>query len=75
IFYTDNSNTKDRMLNLNILARNRYIDIRYKWLIQEVEKGTFTVEHLPGEEIPADGLTKVLKPDKYARFIKLIGMV
>ncbi|KAK1773502.1 hypothetical protein QBC45DRAFT_339713, partial [Copromyces sp. CBS 386.78] len=44
-------------------------------LIQEVEKGTFIIEHLPGEEMPADSLTKALKPDKHARFIKLIGIV
>ena len=33
ILYIDSSNAKDRVLNSNIPARNRYIDIRYKWLI------------------------------------------
>ncbi|KAL0469242.1 hypothetical protein QR685DRAFT_445276, partial [Neurospora intermedia] len=33
ILYTDSSNAKDWILNPNLPARNRYIDIRYKWLI------------------------------------------
>lgn len=76
ILYTDSSNAKNRVLNPKMPTRNRYIDIRYKWLIQEVmDRKAFTIEHLPGEEMPADGLTKPLKPDKHAKFVKLVGMV
>ncbi|MCV5126621.1 hypothetical protein OFB58_24875, partial [Escherichia coli] len=30
ILYIDSSNAKDRILNPNLPAKNRYIDIRYK---------------------------------------------
>ena len=74
ILYTDSSNARDRALNKNIPARNRYIDIRYKWLIEQVERKAIEVIHISGEEMPADGLTKPLKADKHAKFVKLIGL-
>ncbi|WPJ67452.1 hypothetical protein SMAC4_14172 [Sordaria macrospora] len=75
ILYTDSENARNRVLNVNVPARNRYIDIRYKWLIQQAEMKTINVIHLAGEDMPADGLTKALKADKHAKFVKLIGLV
>ena len=75
ILYTNNNNAKNRVLNSNIPARNRHIDIYYKQLIQEVERKAFIIEHLPGEEMPADGLIKPLKPNKHGKFVKLVGII
>ena len=44
-------------------------------MIQEVDRKAFTIEYLPGEEMPVDGLIKPLRLDKYAKFIKLTGIV
>ncbi|KAK3348033.1 hypothetical protein B0H65DRAFT_406992, partial [Neurospora tetraspora] len=58
ILYTDSENARNRVFNVNVPARNRYIDIRYKWLIQQAEMKAINVIHLAGEDMPADGLTK-----------------
>ena len=31
--------------------------------------------YLAGEDMPADGLIKLLKADKHIKFVKLIGLV
>lgn len=55
-------------------ARTRNIDIRYKWVTEQVVKGLLNVEHVYGIEMPADGLTKPLQKEKHARFVRMLGM-
>ena len=74
ILYTDSSNIRNRALNRNIPTRNRYINIRYKWLIEQIEGKIIDVIHIPGEEIIVNGLTKPLKANKYTKFVKIIGL-
>ena len=40
-----------------------------------MDKKAFILEYLPGDEMPADSLTKPFKADKYVKFVNLVGMV
>ncbi|KAK1773015.1 hypothetical protein QBC45DRAFT_340847 [Copromyces sp. CBS 386.78] len=75
ILFTDSANARERVLNPNASARNRHIDVRYKWLIEQSDKKAIKVVHIPGDEMAADGLTKPLKADKHSRFVGLVGLV
>lgn len=75
ILYINSNNARDNILNPNIQAQSRYIDIKYKQFIQEVDRKVFEIEYLLGDEILANGLIKPLKANKYAKFIKLLNMV
>ncbi len=74
ILFTDSANAQKNVLNPLNSARNRHIDVRYKWVIEQVTKGIFKVDHIPGTEMVADGLTKPLGKEKHAQFVKLLGM-
>jgi len=41
-------------------ARTRTIDIRYKWVAEQVQRGLLTIKHVDGVAMAADGLTKPL---------------
>ena len=53
----------------------RHVDIKQNWLRQEVQAGRITVEWAPTAAMPADGLTKILPKQKFAEFIRQIGLV
>jgi hypothetical protein len=52
----------------------RHVDIHSNWARQEVQKNTFTVDYLPTDKMPADGLTKPLTKTKFKLFIELLGL-
>jgi hypothetical protein len=74
LLFTDSANALTTVLNPYNSARTRSIDIRYKWIIDQVAKKEVTVEHIAGAEMPADGLTKPLGKIAHAKFVKLLGM-
>ncbi|KXX82433.1 Copia protein [Madurella mycetomatis] len=53
----------------------RYIDIRYKWIIEQAQRGRLKISHIKGIEMAADGLTKPLLRENHAKFVRLLGMV
>lgn len=57
-----------------ITTKLRHVDIHRHWLRQEVQKGTINIRWTPTTSILADGLTKMLPPQRHAEFIKLIGL-
>jgi hypothetical protein len=75
LLLTDSVNALATVLNPLNSARTRAIDIRYKYIIDQVAAKRIRVEHLPGDEMVADGLTKALGREKHSRFIKLLGLV
>lgn len=75
VIFTDSLNAYLTVMNPLIKARNRTIDIRYKWIIEQAERKRLKVEHISGKEMPADGLTKPLTKEKHAGFVRLLGMV
>jgi hypothetical protein len=54
--------------NSRISTKLRHIDIHNMWARQEHAKGSFRVEHIPTDRMPADGLTKALPRLKYERW-------
>ena len=57
--YTDSSAAKS-FVNRRGLGKMRHIEIRDLWLQKEVNEGKVTVSKVPGDDNPADLLTKVL---------------
>ncbi|KAK3996552.1 hypothetical protein QBC44DRAFT_215937, partial [Cladorrhinum sp. PSN332] len=55
ILFTDSKDAQSMALNPLNPARTRTIDIRYKWIIEQVSLGRFKVEHVSGRAMPADG--------------------
>jgi hypothetical protein len=73
IIFTDSANARKVVLNPLNSARTRNVDVHYKWIIQEVDRKVFKLEHIAGTEMVADGLTKPLGREKHAKFVKLMG--
>lgn len=53
----------------------RHVDIHNNWARQEVQNNTFSVNYLPTDLMPADGLTKALPREKFKIFVKLLGLI
>ena len=52
----------------------RHVDIHQHWLRQEYQQGTLAVQWIPTSEMVADGLTKLLPPQKHQEFCKLLNL-
>ena len=70
VVFTDSANARIHVLNPQKAARTRYIDIRYKWIIEQARDSAFEIQYVEGEEMPADGLTKGLQREKHKKFVK-----
>ncbi len=71
----DSANARTNALNLLNSARTRCLDIWYKWVIEKIEGGAFKLDHVSGEEMVADGLTKPLTKEKHAQFVRMLGLI
>ena len=56
------------------LGRMRHIEVRGLWLQQEVLKGVVKVVKIPGEENPADLMTKFLSTQEVAKRLEGMGI-
>jgi hypothetical protein len=74
VVFTDSLNAFKTVINPMNIARTRNIDIRYKWVIEQVAEGRLEIRHIQGVDMPADGLTKPLLREKHAQFVKMLGM-
>ena len=75
--YCDNQQTI-RLVTSEIpqlTTRLKHVDIRQHWLRQEVSNGRLDVQYLPTADMPADGLTKALPPQKFRNFVQQLGLV
>src|SRR6266566_4553672 len=72
--HTDSQNARLAVLNPLQTARTRHIDIRYKWINQEVEKGHILLEFVGTAAMKADGLTKALDRVKHGVFVRQLGL-
>ncbi|KAK4227685.1 hypothetical protein QBC38DRAFT_323705, partial [Podospora fimiseda] len=50
ILFTDSRNAFIAVMNPRNKARTRCTDIRYKWIIEQRERGFFDVQHMSGKE-------------------------
>jgi hypothetical protein len=53
----------------------RHVDIHGHWLGQEVRDQRIFLDCVPTKQVPADGLTKSLGPQKHAKFRSMIGLM
>lgn len=75
IFFTDLVNVRVVILNKNNSAKIRYINIRYKEVINKVDNGDFGIRHVSTDRIIADRLTKSQDRNKYELFLTLLGLI
>ena len=61
-------------MRLENAIQTRHIDIYYKWIQDRIKKRQFKIKHVPTTEMVADGLTKPLGREKFAQFVKMIGV-
>jgi Reverse transcriptase (RNA-dependent DNA polymerase) len=76
ILFTDNEAaeaiTKRPELNYR---RSKHIDIRYHFLRDHFEKGTFDVQHIPGREQIADIFTKPLPRFRHQELVQALRLI
>ena len=53
----------------------RHLEIRDLWLQKEVSDGRLEVSKIPGEENPADLMTKILKSDEIQERLQGMNVV
>jgi hypothetical protein len=53
----------------------RHVDIHNHWLRQEVARKVIKVEYTPSDNMIADGFTKSLPANKWAKYLNQIGLV
>jgi hypothetical protein len=75
LLYTDNQPALTMITKDGHHERTKHIDAYFKYTKQQHKLGTVSLHHLPGVEMPADGLTKPLDKLDHAKFIHLINMV
>ena len=52
----------------------RHIDIQHHWLRQEISAGRLRTEWVSTQDMPADGLTKILPRQQHEKFIQHLGI-
>ena len=73
--YTDNLPALNMIRKDGHHERTKHIDSYFKYTKQQYKDGNVSIDHLPGVNMPADGLTKPLDKLEHAKFIRLINMV
>ena len=73
---TDNQAALQMASKPNHSARTKHFRIRTHFLHECIAiRKHFSIEHIPSERMPADGLTKPLAPTKFQTFRDMIGLV
>lgn len=63
--FIDNQSAIKIAVNEGGQARTKHIDVRHKWLTEQVQNKKIDVKHISGEDQPADLLTKPLHKPKF----------
>ncbi|KAI1665821.1 hypothetical protein L13192_09505 [Pyrenophora tritici-repentis] len=53
----------------------KHVDIHQNWIRQEVEENRLYVHWKPTNQMPADGMTKMLPRQKHIEFIQQLHLV
>ena len=72
--YNDNEAYIVSINNGNQQLKSRHAGVRYFWIHDRIRLGEATLKHLPGDQMPADGLTKGLDRTKHNLFLEFIGL-
>uniref|UniRef100_A0A9Q8PC75 Retrovirus-related Pol polyprotein from transposon TNT 1-94 n=1 Tax=Passalora fulva TaxID=5499 RepID=A0A9Q8PC75_PASFU len=74
--YCDNTQTI-RLVNQQgqkLDTKLRHVDIHHHWLRQRDQRGDIEIKYLSTNDMPTDGLTKLLPPQKHKHFVKLLNI-
>ncbi|KMQ86248.1 retrovirus-related pol polyprotein from transposon tnt 1-94 [Lasius niger] len=71
--FNDNVSAQRLAINPVFHARTKHIDIRHQFVREVVESGQVVLGHVASDEMPADVLTKALRP-KHVRCVDLLGL-
>ena len=77
VLYCDNLQTL-RVIQKEAIKLNtklRHVDIHQHWLRQAHQDGRLQFEWLETNDMPADGLTKLLPPQRHHEFVKQLNLV
>lgn len=77
ILYCDNQQTIRLLSNETprLHTKLKHVDIHQCWLRQEVQAGNIKVEWVETNDMIADGLTKLLPPQKHQAFVRQMNLV
>lgn len=71
--YCDNKGAIDLAKNNNCSAKTKHIDIKLKFVHDEIEKGLISLNHVPTNDMLADVLTKTLPKEGHYNCINNFG--
>ena len=75
VVYCDNSSAIDISKNLVQHSKTKYIEIRYHFIRDLVERKIVCLEYIPTERQNADIFTKPLDRSKFETFCQVIGVI
>jgi hypothetical protein len=70
----DNQGALSLAENPEAHSRSKHIAVKYHFVRHEVKKGRIALVYCQTDDMPADGLTKILGPTKHLRFVNLLRM-
>ncbi|KAL5604504.1 uncharacterized protein BROUX77_004690 [Berkeleyomyces rouxiae] len=73
--FCDSTNAIANMSRPSINKRTLHLDSAYHFIHEAVQSGWIKPTHVSTENMAADGLTKTLDSQKYAVFLRLLGLV
>jgi len=53
---------------------SKHVDIKYRYLVQNIENGNIGIHYVPTDEMIADAFTKNLTNSKFNQFVKMMGL-
>jgi len=71
----DNKSALDLSNSESTSSRSKHIDIKYHFICQHIENGTFHTEWISTRDMTADILTKPLVPALHEHHVRGLGMV
>lgn len=75
IFFMDNQSAIRLVKNPEFHKRTKHIDVRFHFIREKFEDGTFDLEYVPSNEMVADILTKALPKDRHRYLCMLMGIL
>lgn len=74
LLFCDNKSAMHTATNNSYSARTKHVDIKNKFVRDNLEKGTIKLKYLPTNEMPADAFTKGLSANKTEFFTTKFGL-
>jgi hypothetical protein len=74
LVFSDNKGALEIATNPTNYQKTKHIDIRYHFIRHSLQNDHLAINHVPGEDNPADFLTKPLTPFKHQHCMQLIKL-